>query len=46
MLPEDRKSQGLLLLRSIAANMTLPHLGSSARRRRSTRGASAAPPPS
>jgi ABC-type sugar transport system ATPase subunit len=28
MLPEDRKSQGLLMLRSIADNMTLPHLRS------------------
>jgi simple sugar transport system ATP-binding protein/ribose transport system ATP-binding protein len=28
MLPEDRKSHGLLMLRSIADNMTLPHLGS------------------
>lgn len=28
MLPEDRKSQGLLMLRSIADNMTLPHLDS------------------
>jgi simple sugar transport system ATP-binding protein/ribose transport system ATP-binding protein len=26
MLPEDRKSQGLLMLRSIAENVTLPHL--------------------
>jgi ABC-type sugar transport system ATPase subunit len=26
MLPEDRKSQGLLMLRSISDNMTLPHL--------------------
>lgn len=26
MLPEDRKSQGLLMLRSIADNVTLPHL--------------------
>jgi ABC-type sugar transport system ATPase subunit len=27
MLPEDRKSQGLLMLRSIADNVALPHLG-------------------
>jgi simple sugar transport system ATP-binding protein/ribose transport system ATP-binding protein len=27
MLPEDRKSQGLLMLRSIVDNVTLPHLG-------------------
>jgi ABC-type sugar transport system ATPase subunit len=27
MLPEDRKSQGLLMLRSVSDNMTLPHLG-------------------
>jgi simple sugar transport system ATP-binding protein/ribose transport system ATP-binding protein len=27
MLPEDRKSQGLLMLRSIVDNITLPHLG-------------------
>jgi ABC-type sugar transport system ATPase subunit len=26
MLPEDRKTQGLLMLRSIADNITLPHL--------------------
>jgi ABC-type sugar transport system ATPase subunit len=26
MLPEDRKSQGLLMLRSISENITLPHL--------------------
>jgi ABC-type sugar transport system ATPase subunit len=26
MLPEDRKAQGLLMLRSIAENVTLPHL--------------------
>jgi ribose transport system ATP-binding protein len=26
MLPEDRKAQGLLMLRSIAENMTLPHM--------------------
>ncbi len=26
MLPEDRKAQGLVLLRSIAENVTLPHL--------------------
>jgi ABC-type sugar transport system ATPase subunit len=26
MLPEDRKTQGLLMLRSIAENVTLPHL--------------------
>ncbi len=26
MLPEDRKTQGLLMLRSIADNVTLPHL--------------------
>ena len=26
MLPEDRKSQGLLMLRSIVDNITLPHL--------------------
>jgi ABC-type sugar transport system ATPase subunit len=26
MLPEDRKSQGLLMLRSIAENVTLPHM--------------------
>jgi len=26
MLPEDRKSQGLLMLRSIVENITLPHL--------------------
>jgi len=28
MLPEDRKSQGLLMLRSILDNVTLPHLDS------------------
>jgi ABC-type sugar transport system ATPase subunit len=27
MLPEDRKTQGLLMLRSIVENITLPHLG-------------------
>jgi ABC-type sugar transport system ATPase subunit len=27
MLPEDRKRQGLLMLRSIVDNVTLPHLG-------------------
>ena len=27
MLPEDRKGQGLLMLRSIVDNVTLPHLG-------------------
>jgi simple sugar transport system ATP-binding protein/ribose transport system ATP-binding protein len=27
MLPEDRKSEGLLMLRSIVDNITLPHLG-------------------
>src|SRR5262249_13873240 len=27
MLPEDRKGQGLLMLRSILDNVTLPHLG-------------------
>jgi ABC-type sugar transport system ATPase subunit len=27
MLPEDRKAQGLLMLRSIAENVTLPHMG-------------------
>ena len=27
MLPEDRKAQGLLMLRSIVDNVTLPHLG-------------------
>ena len=27
MLPEDRKAQGLLMLRSITDNVTLPHLG-------------------
>jgi ribose transport system ATP-binding protein len=27
MLPEDRKAQGLLMLRSIEDNVTLPHLG-------------------
>jgi ABC-type sugar transport system ATPase subunit len=27
MLPEDRKGQGLLLLRSLVENVTLPHLG-------------------
>src|SRR5581483_9925939 len=28
MLPEDRKTQGLLMLRSILDNVTLPHLDS------------------
>jgi ABC-type sugar transport system ATPase subunit len=27
MLPEDRKGQGLIMLRSIVDNITLPHLG-------------------
>ena len=27
MLPEDRKGQGLLMLRSLVENVTLPHLG-------------------
>jgi ABC-type sugar transport system, ATPase component len=27
MLPEDRKRQGLIMLRSIVENVTLPHLG-------------------
>ena len=27
MLPEDRKRQGLLMLRSLVDNVTLPHLG-------------------
>jgi simple sugar transport system ATP-binding protein/ribose transport system ATP-binding protein len=27
MVPEDRKGQGLLMLRSIVENVTLPHLG-------------------
>jgi ABC-type sugar transport system ATPase subunit len=27
MLPEDRKRQGLVMLRSIVENITLPHLG-------------------
>ena len=27
MLPEDRKGQGLLMLRSLVDNITLPHLG-------------------
>jgi len=31
MLPENRKSQGLFMLRSIADNMTLPHLGAVSR---------------
>ncbi|MGH3133004.1 MAG: sugar ABC transporter ATP-binding protein [Gaiellaceae bacterium] len=31
MLPEDRKTQGLLMLRSIVDNVTLPHLGSVSR---------------
>jgi len=43
MLPEDRKTQGLLMLRSIADNVTLPHLGEVSRlgivARRSERGA-------
>jgi ABC-type sugar transport system ATPase subunit len=31
MLPEDRKAQGLLMLRSIVDNVTLPHLGAVSR---------------
>ncbi len=31
MLPEDRKTQGLLMLRSIVDNVTLPHLGTVSR---------------
>lgn len=31
MLPEDRKAQGLLMLRSIVDNVTLPHLGTVSR---------------
>ena len=31
MLPEDRKTQGLLMLRSIVDNVTLPHLGAVSR---------------
>ncbi len=31
MLPEDRKAQGLLMLRSIVENVTLPHLGTVSR---------------
>ena len=32
MLPEDRKAQGLLMLRSLADNVTLPHLADASRR--------------
>jgi simple sugar transport system ATP-binding protein/ribose transport system ATP-binding protein len=32
MVPEDRKAQGLLMLRSIVDNVTLPHLGAVSRK--------------
>ena len=38
MLPEDRKEQGLLMLRSIVENVTLPHLAEVSRPASSGRG--------